>query len=136
MLQNHVATSYQLDCIDNFYNIPVIKQRSIHEQWNHNTGILRHIQELVAHCKLINSISLSCYSLRVFHIYYSYSDKTESISFIMKKTMVITLSKKTTISKQTKNNRNNSKNWSKSSPIPKFHRTYFQAWYYSDDICK
>ena len=65
-------------------------------QWNHNSGIIWHAPDLVPHWKLIDPISLSPFSQG----HWCYNNKTtEPISFMLRKTLVITLKKKT------KNNR-------------------------------
>ena len=97
-----MAASYQVGCIDKSRNIPGLKQRNIHKQgnpsvksqfWNPQTrsrvGTLPKANPFPS--------ALARYRLGFSQAHWCYNDNTtESISFMLRKTVVIILQKKKT----------------------------------------
>ena len=100
MSWNHVATFYQVGCIDKSRIIPGLKQRNRHKetpQWNHNSESSDTLQSwyLTEGCSIPST--LVRYSLRFSQGHWCYNNKrTDSISFMLRKTVPITLKKKET----------------------------------------
>ena len=98
MSWNHVATFYQVGCIDKSRIIPGLKQRNRHKetpQWNHNSESSDTLQSwyLTEGCSIPST--LVRYSLRFSQSHWCYNNKrTDSISFMLRKTVPITLKKK------------------------------------------
>ena len=92
---SHVVTSYKVDCIDNYRNIPDLKQRNIHEQgnpamisqfWNLQTP-----SRVGTSPKANPSDPLVRYRLKFSQAHWCYNDKAnESIAFMLWKIVVIT----------------------------------------------
>ena len=86
---NHVATSYQVGCIEKSRNIPSLEEHKMQEQgnplmksqfWNPQTR------------STVGTSPKVRYRLRFSQAHWCYNDKTtESISFMLRKTVVITL---------------------------------------------
>ena len=95
MYWNHVATSYLVGCIDKSRNIPGLKPGSIHEQGN--PSVKSHMLQSWYLTKGLSIPSaLVRYRLKFSQAHWCCNDKTtESISFMVRKTVFITLKKKT-----------------------------------------